>query len=161
MNHMSKVVLLTMTLLPAVGCAAAELSVPESCWEASATAYGLPAELLKAIGWVESAHDPSAQNCGARGRCDYGVMQIRYSWLKYLEPEGIGVPQLMDPCINVAVGAWILAEEVQRYGRTWEAVGAYHAGAWSSKAETRAKQKEFYENYIRKVFAAYTRFIGP
>jgi soluble lytic murein transglycosylase-like protein len=54
---------------------------------------------------------------------DVGIMQINSYWLK---KYSIPVEDVLDPQKNIAMGVWILAKEIQRYGLTWQAVGAYH-----------------------------------
>ena len=54
---------------------------------------------------------------------DVGIMQINSYWLK---KYSIPLEDLLDPQKNIAMGVWILAKEIQRYGLTWQAVGAYH-----------------------------------
>lgn len=54
-------------------------------------------------------------------------MQINTWWLPKLQKFGIGEEQLYDPCVNVNVGAWVLAQNFQTFGPTWKAVGAYNA----------------------------------
>ena len=34
---------------------------------------------------------------------------------------------LMEPCKNVYIAAWHLKQKMNRYGNTWQAVGAYHS----------------------------------
>ena len=46
---------------------------------------------------------------------------------KMLRNLGVTSQQLLDPCTNIDAGARILAGKIARYGRTWEAVGAYNA----------------------------------
>lgn len=54
-------------------------------------------------------------------------MQINSAWLPVLKAYGIGLIELREPCINLNVGAWILANNFAIYGNNWRAVGAYNA----------------------------------
>ena len=82
-------------------------------------------------------------------------MQINSSWFGYLGRRGISPAALREPCLNLQVGAWILSNEVQRYGYSWEAIGAYYAGPYDAKTE-RWKRRH-YREYARKVFRAWKR----
>ena len=104
-----------------------------NCWAAAAYRYQLAAELLYAMGSVESSHDPQARAMANDGTHSVGLLQINSSWFPTLRRYGIEEAQLWEPCINIQVGAWILRQEVDRYGYSWEAIGAYYAGAYSSK----------------------------
>ena len=42
---------------------------------------------------------------------------------------GITRQALFEPCTNAYIGAWILRENLDRYGPTWDAVGAYNAAS--------------------------------
>ncbi len=53
-----------------------------------------------------------------------------------------------DPCVAVLVGTSILAEMMQIYGYSWEAVGAYNAGTAKSRHALRMK-------YAKKVWRVY------
>jgi soluble lytic murein transglycosylase-like protein len=33
----------------------------------------------------------------------------------------------MEPCKNVYIAAWHLRHQMNKYGNTWQAVGAYHS----------------------------------
>ena len=101
-------------------------SPAEACWDAAATRYGVSRELLYAIARTESGMNPFAIGRNVNGSHDIGLMQINSTWLPALAPHGIGEHELLEPCTNIQVGAWILAGNVQRLGYTWEAVGAYH-----------------------------------
>ena len=112
-----------------------------ACWEAAAARYGVSSELLVAIARTESNLDPAAIGRNRDGSRDIGLMQINSAWLPTLAPHGIGERELLEPCTNIQVGAWILAGNVQRLGYTWDAVGAYHA---ANPARRRAYAERVY-----------------
>jgi len=104
-----------------------------ACWEQASARYGVPAELLYAIAKVESGLNPAAigdnrKNGGVGTGYGVGLMQIDSSWLPRLKREfGITREHLFEPCLNLHVGAWILADNIARMGYNWDAVGAYNA----------------------------------
>ena len=61
------------------------------------------------------------------GTVDYGAFQINSIHLRRLGTYGVDVNALMTPCTSAYVGAWILREQMNIYGNTWRAVGAYHS----------------------------------
>lgn len=95
------------------------------CFEEAGEAYGVAPGLLWAIAKVESNFNPAAVCYNRDGSYDYGVMQINSSWANKL---GLRLwNSLNDPCTNVKVGAWILADCLGRYGYTREGIGCYNA----------------------------------
>lgn len=117
-----------------------------ACFDVAASRYGMPSVLLQAISRVESAGNPHALNRNKDGSFDIGHMQINSRWLPKLSHFGISRDQLWDPCTNTLVGAWILAQNVQRIGYSWNAVGAYNAASPEKR-----------DRYARKISEAMKR----
>lgn len=107
-----------------------------ACWDEAAARYQLNAGLLYAIARCESGLRPAVVNDSHRARTgtyDIGLMQINSSNLRRLGTFGITERELFDACTNIHVGAWILADKIQRHGFSWEAVGAYNAACTELK----------------------------
>lgn len=115
----------------------------DACFIHSAKKYNLDLRLIKAIAQVESSFNPNAINKNETS-VDIGMMQINSSWLSKLEKKGIYKQDLFDPCINIEVGSWILANNIASYGATWNAVGAYNARSIDKRKIYVAKVKQVY-----------------
>jgi soluble lytic murein transglycosylase-like protein len=101
-----------------------------TCWAVAAERYQIPVDLLVAIATHESRLNALAiGKPNANGTVDIGLMQINSAHLPRLAAFGIGQKELLDPCINLHVGAWILRESINRHGFNWTAIGAYNAGS--------------------------------
>jgi len=131
----------------------AKADAVENCWSSAGDHYGIDPWLLYAIASVESDHDPSAVNRNTNGSEDIGLMQINSRWFPLLNSLGYARHDLFDPCINITVGAWVLAESRALYGNNWRAVGAYNAGTGSS---LQAERRRFV--YARRVLRRYHMF---
>lgn len=107
-------------------------SVAAFCFEEAGETYGVPPGLLWAIAKVESNFNPAAVGYNRDGSYDYGVMQINSRWA---DRFGLSLwNSLGDPCTNVKVGAFILADCLGRYGYTWEGIGCYNAISLDKRA---------------------------
>ncbi len=129
--------------------------IPRCTWESVAQKHYVNPHLLFAIARTESGLRPnviSAKN--SNGSYDIGLMQINSSWLPTLRRYGISESSLLDSCVNLDVGAWILSDNMRRHGNTWKAVGAYNA-------KTESKQvvyaKKVLQNVPREAFNGYSR----
>ncbi|WGG53580.1 lytic transglycosylase domain-containing protein [Rugamonas sp. DEMB1] len=99
----------------------------QACWEEAGARYGVSPQLLYAIAKTESGLNPAAMNRNKNGSYDVGLMQINSSWLPRLRRFGLDERRLLEPCTSIQVGAWILAQNMQRLGYSWDAVGAYNS----------------------------------
>lgn len=129
-----------------------------SCLMAAGQQYNVPPRLLESIAHVESNYRADAINRNKNGTFDVGVMQINSSWLPKLQKYGIELNDLYDPCTNIHVGAWILANEVARYGYNWEAIGAYNAGPYTDK--NRHRKLSQYRTYATRVLVRWNQLVG-
>jgi len=114
-------------------------------FEEAAQTWGVPVALTRAIARVESGFSPWAINIEGRSYSfdskekalekgqqaqnanrsfDSGVMQVNSFWLK---KYGIPLEAALAPGANIFLGSWILKQEIERHGQTWNAVGAYHS----------------------------------
>lgn len=101
----------------------------ESCFRAAARKYSMNFYLVAAIGRHESRFAPKAVNtANYDGSEDIGIMMINSSWLPKLSQYNITRQRLLDePCLNIHVGTWILANTLAERGTGWHGVGYYNA----------------------------------
>jgi len=144
---------------------------PGRCWSFSpdvftraSSATGIPVELILAVSHVESGFHPDAINVAGRSfqpssrneaewilrrsgdNVDIGLMQI--NWGHWGKRFGLSKTNLLDPWLNVFVGARILQYCV-RVGGSWRnGVALYHS-------PHAARQRE----YVEKVWESYRRVL--
>lgn len=99
----------------------------DGCFQTAGDYYGINPLLLKAIARQESSMNPQAVNRNTNGTTDIGLMQINTTHMPKLRKAGVTEERLWQPCVNIAVGAWVLADAISRHGMTWKAVGVYHS----------------------------------
>ena len=97
------------------------------CFAQASLRYRIPESLLRAISKVESGGNPAATHKNKNGSVDLGHMQVNSGWLPILAQYNISKEQLINPCTNTTVGAWILANNIYHMGYGWKAIGRYNA----------------------------------
>ena len=133
-----------------------EDGIDNNCWVEAGNKYNIDPLLLYAIAGVESDYQSDAVNAANRNKSrDVGLMQINSHWFPTLASHGIEESDLYDPCLNIHVGAWVLAQKITVFGNTWEAVGAYNAGTRLNEKRQRLRLK-----YATKVFNRYSNLIN-
>jgi soluble lytic murein transglycosylase-like protein len=126
------------------------------CWEEAGRYYNVDPWVLYAIAHVESGLNPLAVNDRNRdGSFDIGLMQINSFWFAELRAFDIGRKELLDPCTNVAIGAWILRQSLDSFDNYWEGVGAYNAG--TGRTEERHNLRMAYAN---RIYGHWINFAG-
>lgn len=102
-------------------------------------AFNVSPLLLKKIAVIESSLNPYCVTRNKNGTKDYGIMQINTIHLKELAHTGINEKTIMNPRVNIHVGAKILSTLIRRYGMNFEAIGRYHSNTPEFKARWNAK----------------------
>lgn len=133
------------------------LHVHAFCFNDAGRRYHIDPLLLQAIARQESGMNPSAINHnrnkkGSITSSDYGLMQVNSGHIPELVSLGIihSSRELLDnACLNVEVGAWILARTFQVCGVNWSCLGAYNAGFRKNNPRRLA--------YARRIFAIYRK----
>ncbi|OVZ83560.1 lytic transglycosylase [Yersinia kristensenii] len=133
----------------------APLSSHAYCFQAAGDTYQIDPLLLISIADVESSMNYKAigqnKKNGVVKSEDLGLMQINTSWLPKLG-KSFGITRehlLNNPCQNVYVGAYVLANNISSNGVNWESIGAYNAGFKSANEEFRLRYaKKVYSKYI-------------
>lgn len=106
--------------------------VPAACITTAARHYGLPIKLFSAVLATEGAHVGEVHR-NANGSEDFGPAQVNSIWLRRLKSEGITRAALIrDGCVNLSVGAWILAKAMKgatpsKRADWWRHVGDYNS----------------------------------
>lgn len=119
-----------------------------NCWDRAASMFNISPQLLYAIAQQESSLNPAAVGQNRDGSKDLGLMQVNSKHLPRLRKLGIDEQHLKDPCLSIIVGASILSDMMNRYGYTWEAVGAYNAGtAPGNHAKRMHYAKQVWQRY--------------
>ncbi len=126
---------------------------------------GVPLHVLVAVAGAESGYHPWALDiegkqvfCKSREEAeavlaktvttnvDIGLMQI--NWRFWGPRLGVAKNDLLDPRINLRMGARILREGLDRDGSVWRRISNYHSGKTTER-----------DRYNRQVYDAYQRYL--
>jgi soluble lytic murein transglycosylase-like protein len=120
--------------------------VPLNCINSAAIAFNVPATVILSVIKTENGRNGIAVK-NKNGSYDLGVMQVNTAWLNTLKNKGITASQVKsDPCINVSVGTWILAQGLAN-GEGWKGVGNYNSYT--------QKYNQIYSKKVRNTYASY------
>lgn len=97
------------------------------CIADAAMYHHVNVQVLYAIAKQESGLNPNTIVRNKNGTIDVGLFGINSVHFPQLSQYGISPQNLLDPCVNAYVGAWLYAQKVNKFGNTWDAVGAYHS----------------------------------
>lgn len=122
------------------------------CFDAAAAYHHVNGNVLRAIAWLESHNQPTAEHKNDNGSVDYGVMQINSIHLAQWAQYGVDRAALMQPCKNVYVAAWHLRHMMDRYGNTWAAIGSYHSAT--------PQYRDQYVAQIKRILRSWHRLPG-
>ena len=133
----------------------------DACFNNAGARYQIEPLLLKAVAKGESSFRPWVTNTnrdkkGNPVSTDYGLMQINSTHVPKLVRMGViqGAEDLLKrPCLNIQIGAWILASHFQVCGVTWNCLGSYNAGFRKDRHETR-------EQYANRIWGFYLELKG-
>lgn len=129
------------------------------CFDEAGARYHINPNILRSISQTESSFNPKAinYNRNKKGQItsrDYGLMQVNSTQLPKLRAMGVLQSEqdlLTNPCLNVMVGAWVLARHIQVCGVTWECLGSYNAGfADDNSVKRMIYARKVYENYMAR-----------
>lgn len=123
------------------------------CFDLAGRDYHIDPDLLRAIAWNESRFVPTAIGKNTDKSIDVGVMQINSQHFSNLSRVGITQDHLLsDACMNIYTGAYFLAQAFNKWGVSWQSVGAYNAGF--RKSEKQAIRRYQYASRIESTYRA-------
>jgi soluble lytic murein transglycosylase-like protein len=123
------------------------------CFDLAGRDYAIDPDLLRAIAWNESRFVTTAIGRNTDKSIDVGVMQINSQHFTSLSSVGITKQHLLgDACMNIYTGAYFLAQAFNRWGVSWQSVGAYNAGF--RKSEKQALRRYQYASRIASTYHA-------
>lgn len=121
------------------------------CFERAGRDYKIDPDLIRAVAWNESHFHNSVTGRNPVSGYGSGLMQIDSQHFPELKKYGISPQRLLqDPCLNVYTGTYYLAKAFQKWGVSWQAVGAYNAGFQHSARQ--AMRRYTYASRIARTY---------
>ncbi|HFW0075346.1 TPA: transglycosylase SLT domain-containing protein [Salmonella enterica subsp. enterica serovar Saintpaul] len=121
------------------------------CFDLAGRDYKIDPDLLRAISWKESHYRVNAIGINPVTGYGSGLMQVDSRHFNELARYGITPEHLTtDPCMNIYTGAYYLAIAFNKWGVSWEAVGAYNAGF--RKSERQNQRRLAYASDIYRIY---------
>jgi len=151
MRLLLAILILTALGQPAFALEHKDQEQDQFCYKKYGQAFNVDPDVLEAISWVESRHNPTAINTNSETSIDYGHMQINSYWIDQLLGEQYS--SLDDPCFCTAIGAYILNGCINSYGLNQDALSCYNSG--KSLDLLGAETRKRVEKYIALVHKKY------
>lgn len=127
-----------------IGSALLINGVPIECIQQASRQYYVPVTMIISVIKAEAGQVGMAK-LNNNGTIDYGPMQINSIWLSKIAPYGYTAHDLQyDPCSNVMVGTWILAQEIADGKNLWQGVGDYHSHTYYENAKYGNRVNAYY-----------------
>lgn len=118
----------------------------KACIQTAALRYHIPSTLLVGILKTEGGQ-VGQMHYNANGSYDMGPAQVNSIWLPQLQAAGFTRSDIINnSCINITVGAWILAQAMEGADPLEPADYWRHVGAYNSKTP------EYNRRYAAKVW---------
>lgn len=135
----------------AISASVLALDSRADCFDEAAQHHQVNPWILRAITAQESSFNPNVTHPrNADGSVDTGWTGINSVHLPELARYGVSAGDLRDACKALYVAAWHLRKQVDRFGNTWEAVGAYHSRTPSKRDAYSAKIRRIVNFWISR-----------
>jgi len=128
------------------------------CLHHAGRQFNLDPRLIWAVKLTESAHrlDHNIEAGNRNGSVDRGLLQINSTHDHWLRKAGVNPAHLLhNHCLNIQVGAYILADNIKRYGLL-NGIAYYNTGVPKKTSQRRyARLKRLGIRYREKVVRHY------
>jgi soluble lytic murein transglycosylase-like protein len=119
--------LIAASILAAAACSQVNAADTVACFQLASRYHHVDTGVLRAISIRENGRCDQTIARNANNSVDVGCMQINSVHFSELARYGIAPSDLTDQCKNIFIGAWHYRKKINKWGNTWQAVGAYHS----------------------------------